>query len=205
MLIDWTPGPECGPDCAGWLDRWAVWWKERVRDRKPLAMLPCGPGYYASLGRKSRAMVRQAHRNYEYRPYEHNERLDEMGAINFSKAERQGRPMRGWYTEPVPPHDPPSLCPRHRDTWHGCFRREDDVLVGFARLETFDDVGILNSILGHGGQVGVMNGMFAYLNDTAEVRLINYLRMSSATHALSAFKERVGFLQWNPVTEEFYG
>jgi hypothetical protein len=203
QVIDFSVRDGCGRDCSVWLKNWSSWWETRVREGHPLAMMETGLGYYANLRPKSRAMVRQANRNYIYRVFDRNDRLSEIDAVNFSKSVRQGRKMASQYQTFSTPNNPLNLCDFHRDDWFGCFRRSDDVLVGYARLESFDDVGILNTILGHGEAIGVMNGMFAHLAENTDVRLINYLRMVSATDDLEAFKRRVGFREWDPRREVF--
>jgi hypothetical protein len=86
------------------------------------------------------------------------------------------------------------LCAVHDDSWHGAFRRDDGVLVAFAHLaRVSNELGILNSILGHASASAAMNGMVAYLAESAGVQWIDYLHMRSATPSLEAFKRSVGF------------
>jgi len=183
---------DCGPDCAAFVEKWRAWWREKKR--WPFAIVDCSPGYLERLDRKSRAMVRKANRLYTYRSMDFNAHLAEVDAINASKPSRQGRPMQGWYTQPAQPTRPARLCAVHGDAWHGAFRRDDDALVAFARLaRVSDELGILVSIMSHRDAAAAMNGMIAYLVESAGVRYIDYLHMRSATPSLEAFKRSVGF------------
>jgi len=202
-VIDFTLTDECGADCPKWIEKWVEWWNARVKEREPLAMMECGHGYVESLPRASRRMVRVANTTYEFREFTYNNCLSDLSKINQSKSVRQGRPMADHYLQPAKPHRPLALCERHRDTWYGGFSRETGEMKGYARLETFGETGLLNVILRHGESLGVLNGLFSYMNDNANVKLINYLRIASATETLTAFKRRVGFRPWDPVTSEF--
>lgn len=182
----------CGPDCAAFVAKWSEWW--RLKTRHPLAILDCSEDYLQVIGRNSRNMVRKADRLYVFRPMVYNDHLAEIDVINASKAVRQGRPMSGWYTEPAQPSIPAHLCDTHSDVWHGAFCCSDDSLAAFARLaRVSDELGILVSFLGHAEASAAMNGMVAYLVNTAGVQRLNYLHMRSATDTLEAFKRRLGF------------
>ncbi len=146
-------------------------------------------------------MVRNADRDYYYQTFTHNAHLDEIDAINFSKPVRQNRPMYGHYAEATKPYKPLELCSIHQDVWYGGFSRDTHELLGYAQLKVFDSVGLLNMLLGHSNAVGVINGLICHLNDNANVELINYLRMASATETLTAFKYRLGFRPWKEVDE----
>ena len=183
---------DCGPDCQDFVAKWSLWWR-RQKD-EPLAMLDCTVPYMELVGRNTRNMVRKAIRLYDYRPFDYNDHLPEIDAINVSKPRRQGRPMEGWYTEPARPTLPARLCETHRDQWDGAFRREDDVLVAYAHFcRVSDELIVPCSVFGHGDASAAINGMWAHLADIADVAWINYLHMKSATDTLEAFKRRLGF------------
>lgn len=180
----------CGPDCPSFIEMWLEWWDDR--SRRALAIADCEE-YVPRLRRKSRAMVRQADRRYEYRSFAYNDQLDGIYSVNTSRDERQGRPMSASYREqPKPLSDTFHLCSVHRDTWYGSFEK-DGTLAGYCRLEKLNEIGILNTILGRAGATGAINGLVAYLAEHSEVRWINYLHMESSTDTLTAFKRRIGF------------
>lgn len=186
-------GRDCGPDCAAFVDKWSKWWQ--VKTRVPLALLRIEPigDYLQTIGPKSRNMVSKANRLYEYRHIEFNEHLADIEHVAQSKSERQGIPMEGWYTEPVVAQTPAKLCAIHRDEWHGGFSREDGSMVAFARIEVLNQLGILNSILGHPDAGGAVNGIIAHLVEHVGVRWINYLYPQAKTETLADFKRRLGF------------
>ena len=187
-------GESCGPDCSAFVEKWSAWLA--VHGRRPLALLDCSVPYLELVEPKTRNMVRKADRLYAYRPFEYNDHLAEIDAINSSKAMRQGRPMSGWYTEPAQPSRPAQMCAVHTDIWHGGFGRESDTLLAFARVaRVSDELAILVSFLGHAQASAVMNGMVAYLAGRHDSHWLDYLHMSSASKSLEEFKRRLGFAE----------
>jgi hypothetical protein len=178
----------CGLECPAFIAKWQTWWL--AKSREPLALLECYDGYVAGLSGKSRNMVTKARRLYQFRPIVYNDMLDQIDVVSRSRPIRQGRPMSGWYTRGAQRSTPAQLCAVHRDEWHGAFDA-DGVLVGFARIEILNEVGILNSLLA--SAPAAMNGMIAYLVETAGVDWINYLNWESASEGLTDFKRRLGF------------
>ena len=182
----------CGPDCAAFVARWQVWW--RNNRRAPLAMLDCQRPYMPAVGCKTRNMVRKADSLYLDAPFAYNDRLAEIDAVNASKAFRQGRPMEGWYTRPAEPTTPARLCAVHRDTWYGASERLTGRLAAYARVARVSDrLAILVSFLAHGQAPAAANGLLAYLAGELDVRWLNYLHMTCATPSLEAFKRHAGF------------
>lgn len=180
----------CGPDCDAFIAKWSAWWAQKTRE--PVAMLQVVDSYWDDIGVKSRNMVRKANALYQFRRFDFNDRLAEIEAINRSKPVRAGGPMQGWYTQPVTATTPSQLCALHSDEWYGGFN-EDDVLVGYVRLEVLNQLGIINSILGHVEAPAVVNGLIAHLVEYSGVYWINYLYPQGSSQGLTDFKRRVGF------------
>lgn len=183
----------CGDECAEFIQKWSSWWAQKTRE--PMAMLEVTSldEYLQFIGRKSRNMVSKANRLYEYRRIQHNEHLDGIGAVARSKRFRQGIPMEGWYTKPVEPQRPLRLCALHSDEWYAGFERTSGRMVCFARLEVFNELGILNSILGDPTAGASINGLVAHLVEYSGVLWINYLFPQAKTQTLADFKRRLGF------------
>lgn len=187
---------ECGPDCPAFLRRWTEWWEKQTA--APVALLDT-EAYLDRAQQKTRNMVRKAGRLYSFREFDYNEHLDGMHAVNTSRSERQGKPMTDRYRKfPEPVRRQSVLCDRHRYTWWGGFDI-DGQLRGYCNLVILNEVGIVNSILGHAEAPAVVNGLFAYMADWARVDWIHYLTLRNSGASLAAFKRRVGFAEYRVV------
>lgn len=199
-MIATAPAPDfaaarasCGRDCEAFVAKWDAWLAARRATRAPLAILDCGLGYEQLLDGKSRNMIRRADSLYRFRSFDYNRQLRAIDAVNASKPQRQGRPMRGWYTEPAQPSTPAQLCSIHRDLWLGGFRRSDGSLAGYCHLAALNGHGVLVSILGAAGATAVINGLVAHAATQLGLRWLNYLHWQAASDSLTAFKQSVGF------------
>ena len=99
---------------------------------------------------------------------------------------------------PQPVRRPSILCDRHRYTWWGGFDA-GGALRGYCNLVVLNEVGVVNSILGHADAPAVVNGLFARMADDAGVEWIHYLTLRNSGASLAAFKRRVGFAEYRVV------
>lgn len=183
----------CGPDCDAFLAKWLPWWDRQLEH--PVALLDTGADYLQRVGAKTRNMVRKADGLYVYREFDYNSRLDEIHAVNVSKPTRSGGPMSDRYLAvPVPIVKPWDTCDQHRSGWWGGFDNADR-LIAYCNLVELNDLGVVNTVLGHADAPAAMNGLFAYLARHATVRFIHYLSLASSPPSLAAFKRHVGFAE----------
>ncbi len=165
-----------------------------------LRIPPDDAAYQQLIGAKSRNMLRKAQRaGIATGPFHWNDRLDEIHAINTSKAVRSGGPMTESYLQPPAPiGGAASLgCALHPTLYVGAER--EGRLVGYSRLVAVGDLAVIDQILGHADALpdGVMNALVHALVDAARERTtivaINYLTLRSSTASLDRFKRSVGF------------
>jgi hypothetical protein len=183
----------CGPDCPSFLRRWTNWWARQTE--APVALLDTAD-YDEGVGQKTRNMIRKAHRLYSFAEFDYNDRLDDMHAINTSRAERQGKPMTSRYRQfPDPIRRPWDTCSRHRSSWWGGFDANGE-MRGYCNLVVLNEVGIVNTVLGHADAPAVVNGLFAHMARHADVEWIHYLTLRNSGSSLAAFKRRVGFVEY---------
>jgi hypothetical protein len=156
--------------------------------------------YLAAIGPKSRNMLRKAERGgYIFRHFDYNAHLQDIYEINTSKESRGGRAMTEAYREyPQPSADGNvGCCQQHRRIYYGCFLQNK--LVAYCMLIYLNDIGVINTILGHGAYLsgGIMNGLVgSIVKECVEhrsVKYINYLTLYGGTPQLIGFKRRVGF------------
>jgi len=187
----------CGPDCPAFIRRWTEWWAKQAA--APVALLATD-SYSDRVGQKTRNMIRKANRLYTFAEFPHNDFLDDMHRVNISRAERQGKPMTDRYrVPPTPIRRHLDLCEAHRATWWGGFDTDSAQLRGYCNLIILNEVGVVNSILGHADAPAVINGLFAYMAERAEVEWIHYLTLRNSGASLAAFKRRVGFVEYSVV------
>jgi hypothetical protein len=187
-----------GSCCPDFVDPWREW---ATRLGNPAAFLHVATDdeYQELVGRKTRNMLRKAEKHFTYRRFEHNDEIPGIYNINRSMEYRQGIKMTAAYTEPVSPIVQQHQCPNgvHNRVWLGGFAANGD-LAAYLQLVMFENVGILNKIIGHADHrsMGVMNGLVRDLNRYSfanHLYFVNYLTMPSKTKTLEAFKYRVGF------------
>lgn len=213
-------GNACGWRCQHHLEYWSDWFSTNfggksppiewnVRDRTagvsdmPLAMIEVTPtedAYKALIGDKSRNMLRKAERaGYSVRRFQTADHLDDIYAINRSKAERGGTPMSKDYIDPPKSTDdrPGAYCDVHGNVAVGCFLK--DTLVAYCMLAVAGELAVVNRILGHGDHLpnGIMNLLFLGITnvlrrDFPRVRAVNYLVFGKRS-SLDVFKRSVGF------------
>jgi hypothetical protein len=184
----------CGPDCNAFLTKWGRWWGGQ--SERPVALLVAGPGYKARCGQKTRNMVSKADRLYTFRPFEHNDEIEAMHEINVSRPARQGKPMSDRYRRPpIPIVRPWQTCDLHQSLWWGAFD-VDGRLRGYCNLIRLNDLGVVNTILGHGDAAASVNGLIAHMAESSGVRWIHYLTLASSSPTLAAFKRRCGFREY---------
>lgn len=168
--------------------------------RHPLALLrlPAAHGEYLErVGPKTRNVIRKAAKTgYEFREFAWDDHLDEIYDVNTSTEVRQGRPMRGWYTEPVAARNESEEERRYRK-YYGAFR--DDRLCGYLHLVLCGDFGFFRHFLGHAEHVtnGIMNGLVSWTVEqhtgSARLRYLKYGALSAGDEAMNAFKRHAGF------------
>jgi hypothetical protein len=139
-------------------------------------------------------MLRKADRLYRFSEFEHNDELPGITAVNMSSPERQGKPMTPRYLEPASAIKVPDLtCSLHRSSWWGGWRRDDGSLAAYCNLVILNELGVINTILGHAEAPAAVNGLIGTLAEHAPVRAVHYLTLASSGTTLAAFKRRVGF------------
>lgn len=197
----------------GWVDGAEVAFEqaERLARRSPAADVVVAPvvplalleppgdieAYRSLIWPQARNKLRKALKNgYTYQPFEYNERLEEMHAINTSKPERQGQPMTEGYTRPLTPVQPFGGCERHDVVYLGGFR--EGRLRAYARLVILNELAVIDQFLGHGDDLrfAVMNGLVDFIVAYAierGLRAIDYLTLRSVSESLDRFKRSVGF------------
>lgn len=181
----------CEFDCPAFLERWTGWWQKQTE--RPVALLETGLDYRERLDAKARNMTRKADGLYTYREFDYNTQLDGIYQVNTSKPVRSGGPMTDRYlTPPEPIRKPWNTCARHGSTWCGAFAA-DDSLAAYCNLVILNDIGVVNTVLGHAARPAAMNGLFAYMAENAPVRFIHYLSLASSPAGLAAFKRSIGF------------
>jgi hypothetical protein len=202
QLVDLAgPRDGCGAHCAELIDKWETWY-DRAFDLHPPAMIAIADqaAYLQLIGAKSRNMLRKAVRHgYTFEPFDRNDQLDAIYAINRSKPVRSGGAMRRAYLERPAPLTRQDLCGRHGLESVGMF--VGPTLVAYAHLVGVNQLVIINTILGHADHLpnGVMNALIAAtvdgLNRNAPyVRYLNYTTLTGP-EGLTRFKESVGFAE----------
>jgi hypothetical protein len=168
----------------------------RVLLQHPLGLLEIPPShgeYLERVGPKTRNMIRKAAKTgYEYREFRWNDHLEEIHAVNTSTEARQGRPMQGWYAQPVQPRDESPF--KH---YFGAFR--EDRLRGYLHLVRCGDFGFFRHFLGHADHLGsgVMNGLISwtverYAGDPV-VKWLKYGALVAGEDTAAAFRRHAGF------------
>jgi hypothetical protein len=186
----------CGAGCPGFLAHWQLFWRNHAAPTAPpVAIMTCRD-YYDRLRKKSKAMVRQANRNYTYCQFQIDEHAAAVHAVNHSKNATSEGPLRGWLAgsvQPVPDtfHN---LCPIHQDLWFGGFDH-DQTLRGYLRLVRTDTLGIIYFIFKHAeNSTGVLNGLLAYVAEHSGVEHASYHTLYALPDSgRPAFKQRTGF------------
>jgi len=183
----------CGSDCPTFVAKWEPWWREQCLE--PLALLATDE-YLDRVGQKTRNMVSKARRLYTFGEFDYNDQLDGIYEVNLSKPVRQGQRMSYGYRErPRPISRPQETCHRHRSSWWGAWDA-DGALRGYVNLVILNEVGVVNTILGHADASAVVNGLFAHLATYAGVDWIHYLTFRTSRPSLAEFKLRVGFREY---------
>jgi hypothetical protein len=142
-------------------------------------------------------MVRQAQRRYTFRAFLRNDELASLEVINLSRPVTSEGPMRGWQAESIQPEGEQVFCPIHRFTWYGGFDAEG-VLRGYCRLVRMGELAVVHDLLAHAeGATGVLNGLFAHMADVSGARYISYHVLDAGSPGRRAFKERVGFREYD--------
>jgi hypothetical protein len=185
----------------GELDGALVGMPGKVLIGAPLAILKVPTSHDAFLdlvGPKTRNMIRKAHlAGYTFAPFNWNDRLSEIHAINTSKARRDGAPMRGGYAKPVEPrfHTPTE---EEKLRLLGGFRA-DGTLCAYAFVILNGDVAFMAHCIGHAQDLahGVMNALTAEVV-RALATVVDYieygvLNESNANVGVSRFKRHNGF------------
>ena len=137
----------------------------KVLIKSPLAILKVPTSHDAFLhlvGPKTRNMIRKADvAGYTFAPFRWNDHLDEIHAINTSKARRDGAPMRGWYAQPVAPRFH-TAAEEERQRLLGGFR-SDGTLCAYALVILCGDFAVMAHCIGHAEDLahGVMNALVA--------------------------------------------
>jgi hypothetical protein len=128
-----------------------------------------------------------------------HERVDEIYAINTSKAKRQGRPMTaGYLVKPSDTPDPDYPCERHGVHPYGV-ETADGELVAYTWIYRAGQLCLVSQILGHADHLvhGVMyllwQGMLT--SEPPDDGYIVYNRHDSGTDGLRWYKERVGLTE----------
>ena len=168
----------------------------RVLLHHPLALLaiPSTPeAYLDAVGPKTRNVIRKAARTgYEFRPFDWNDHLDEIYEVNTSMEVRRGRPMEGWYAEPVEPRE----ASEHLQ-YYGAFR--DGRLYGYLHVAVCGDFAFVRHFIGHAEHLtnGIMNGLIfrsvEQYAGTAPVQWLKYGPFVDGTDSLNVFKRHAGF------------
>lgn len=151
---------------------------------------------YLAGHRTARKRAARAERlGYRFEEIDRCEYVDDIYAINTSKAERQGRPMSDGYLERPRFSPNPRLCPRHHVYAYGVLT--GGRLVAYVWLYRSGDLAMVSSILGHADH---LDGDVMYLLVTEAIRAqtdlggtLFYNLHSSGTDGLRYFKERLGF------------
>lgn len=168
--------------------------------------------YLASIGDKSRNMIRKAERaGYVYREANPDHYLDDILAIRTSDPIRQGKAIPEYFkTRPASVYDQPfnSACPYHGETFYGIFK--DERLVAYATIYLYGELGQVNHILGHKEHLseGVMNLLVYAMVDSIIaqrpwIKAINYLyRDNDVKSGVGLFKKSIGFHPENLVVTQ---
>jgi len=184
----------CGVDCPRFLEKWEPWWLAQAQE--PVALLRT-EGYAGAVRQKTRNMINKAGRLYTFGEFDYNDQLAGIYSVNLSKAERQGQRMSERYRRPP---DPIVLadrtCPLHRSSWWGAWDKDGE-LAGYVNLVILNDVGVVNTILGHADAPAVINGLFAHLAEHAGVEWIHYLTLRNSRPSLATFKRNCGFAEYD--------
>lgn len=196
LKVDLGRGHEgCDPSCEPFLDFWTRFWSEHADPSAPPVAIAICKDYYDRLRPKSKAMVRQARRLYEFREFSIDAHVAAVEAINFSKHETSEGPLRGWFVAGGggPRYGKP-LCDIHRDTWYGGFD-QDGVMRGYLRLIRLNKLGVIHDIFRHAeGSTAVTNGLIAHAAENGGVKHISYHTMIAVPYSgRPQFKERTGF------------
>jgi hypothetical protein len=185
------------------------WWKHPSPSSQNLILLACPlallripivhDDYLRHIDRRTRAWIRRADKEgFTYREFSWNDYLDDIFAINTSKATRSYGAMRGWYKEPVQPrfHAYDELPYRK---YFGVFK--GGTLCGYLHLVEVGDQGFFRHFIGHGNflRLGIMNGLISWTVSQyighPKIRWLKYGPMlSSSNDSLTFFKRRAGFV-----------
>jgi hypothetical protein len=133
--------------------------------RHPIALLSIPAtydAYLSSVGQKTRNMIRRAGKEgFSFHDFVWNDYLDDIYAINTSKAVRSSGVMRGWYNEPVRPRfHPENELPFRK--YAGAFKGNQ--LCGYLHLVVAGDNVFVRHIIGHANYLpfGIMNGLVSW-------------------------------------------
>jgi hypothetical protein len=146
-----------------------------------------------------RHKVRRATRlGYTFAPFDVNDHLDDIYAINTSMRERQGRAMDEEYTRRPDRRAAEELsCDRHREDWLGVFH--DGTLYAYMNALQLGEMMYFSIILGHGDRLydGIMHMLVyeAVKHNRTHYRAdyaVYYLQ-DSGTEGLQLFKRKIGF------------
>lgn len=168
----------------------------RVLLHHPLALLPIPAtpeAYLDAVGPKTRNVIRKAGRTgYEFREFDWNDHLEEIYEVNTSSEIRRGRPMEGWYAEPVEPRE----MSEHR-RYYGAFK--GGRLYGYLHVAVCGDFAFVRHFIGHAEHLtnGIMNGLILtsverYAGDSP-VKWLKYGPFVDDTDSLNVFKRHAGF------------
>jgi hypothetical protein len=163
----------------------------------------------AQSSRWLRSKVHRARRlGYEFAPFEHDDHLDDIFAINTSMRERQGRKMTdNFFDRPIElgPVRSDQPCPRHREGWFGVFR--DGTLYAYIHAFQIGEVTFTPNLLAHGDHLdaGIMSQLLFettlwHRRVCGTSYVYYYYYEGGGTEGLRFFKEKMGYtphrVQW---------
>lgn len=170
---------------------------------QPLAMIGIPPNhesYWNAVGVKTRNMIRKAEKNgYEFQPFNWNDHLDRIHAINTSKEIRSSGKMHGWYTLPVQPRNHTKEDERYRK-YYGVFRKNE--LCAYLHMVECGNFAYFRHFIGHGDHLkhGIMNFLISHAvskySGHPTLKWLNYgwmLPDLPSTRTVSTFKKHAGF------------
>ena len=162
--------------------------------------------YLSSVGQKTRNMIRRAGKEgFSFHDFAWNDYLDDIYAINTSKAVRSAGVMRGWYTEPVQPRfHPENEMPFRK--YAGAFKGSQ--LCGYLHLVVAGDHVFFRHIIGHANYLpfGIMNGLVSWAVQHfighPTVRWLTYGQLlRRASGSVSAFRRHCAFESYATVLD----
>jgi len=169
--------------------------------RHPIALLSIPAmydAYFSGVGQKTRNMIRRAGKEgFSVHEFAWNDHLDDIYAINTSKAERSSGVMRGWYNEPVRPRfHPENEMPFRK--YAGAFKGKQ--LCAYLHLLVAGDSVFFRHIIGHASYLpfGIKNGLVSSAVQQfighPTVRWLTYGPLQRrASGSVFAFKRHCGF------------